>query len=234
MIEIDNFKKEYLALVKRMTDATFQLLVAGQSKEAVISILASQNFVNTIKSDKQFKASFDQLDAMHVKALKDIKQFADISPSTLQALTMANKNVFMEKLSQDISTAIQGNLVNGVLGGLDKSAMIRSIEAELRPDQIDTLVTTAINNYTASVNAIMADQMPDNTSYVYVGPTDKKTRDVCLQIMSAGPMTQKEIEKRFPGAFLGRGGYNCRHQWNVYSTSNVMHDPKQAKALLNA
>ena len=234
MKEVDAFKKEYLALVRRMTDATMQLLIAGQSKEQVLAILASQDFLNTIKSDKQFQSSFDRLSAMHVKALKDIKKFADVDPSALQALTEVNKSVFMTKLSQDIATAVQGNLVNGVLGGLNKNDIIKGIEAELRPDQIDTLVTTAMSNYTAAVNSLMAEQMPDNTTYVYAGPTDDKTRDVCLELMTEGPMTQKEINDRFPGRWIGRGGFNCRHQWNIYTATNVMHNPKQAERLLDA
>ncbi len=233
MNELDKFKKQYLALVKRMTDATYQLVLAGQSKDQILRILASNDFKQTIMNDKEFQKSFDALDAMHVKALKNMKKFADISPSTLQALTMVNKSVFMDKLATDIASTLKGNLTSGILGGLSKSDIIKGIEANLRPDQIDTLVTTALSNYTASVNALMADQMPDNTNYVYVGPTDKKTRDVCLEIMSAGPMTQKQIEERFPSAFIERGGFNCRHQWNMYTKTVQMHDPKGAKALLN-
>ena len=232
MRELDQFKKEYASLVRRMTDAAFQLLQAGQSREAVLLILASNDFKSTIKNDKAFKQSFDQLDGMHVKALRKMQRFADIQPSTLQALTLINKSVFMDKLSDDIANAIKGNLANGILGGLSKEEMIANIELDMRPDQIDTLVTTALSNYTASVNAVMADQMPNNTGYVYVGPVDKKTRQICLDIMAAGPMTQKQIDERFPGAFISRGGYNCRHQWNIYSGSNVMHDPAAAKDFL--
>ena len=233
MNTLDQFKKEYLALVKRMTDATYQLVLAGQSKDQILRILASNDFKQTIMSDKQFKSSFDKLDAMHIKALKDMKRFADISPSTLQALTMVNKSVFIDKLATDIASTLKGNLTSGILGGLSKNDIIKGIQADLRPDQIGTLVTTALSNYTASVNAIMADQMPDNTSYVYIGPADKKTRDVCLEMMSAGPMTQKQISDRYPGAFIERGGFNCRHQWTIYSANVQMHDPKGAKALLS-
>ena len=106
MNELDKFKKQYLALVKRMTDATYQLVLAGQSKDQILRILASNDFKQTIMNDKEFQKSFDELDAMHVKALKNMKKFADISPSTLQALTMVNKSVFMDKLATDIASTL--------------------------------------------------------------------------------------------------------------------------------
>ena len=118
MNELDKFKKQYLALVKRMTDATYQLVLAGQSKDQILRILASNDFKQTIMNDKEFQKSFDELDAMHVKALKNMKKFADISPSTLQALTMVNKSVFMDKLATDIASTLKGNLTSGILGGL--------------------------------------------------------------------------------------------------------------------
>ena len=233
MKEIDQFKREYQALVKRMTDATYQLVQSGLNKDQVLRILASNDFKQTILNDKSFKASYDQLDAAYIKSLKQMKQFADIGPETLNALTQVNKSVFFEKLATDIASTMQGELTNGILGGLGKNDIINNIEASLRPDQIETLVTTGLNNYTASVNALMADQMPDKTMYVYTGPVDKKTRDLCLDIMSAGPMTQKQISERFPGSFIERGGFNCRHQWSIYTTTTQMFNPKQAKALLN-
>ena len=127
MNELDKFKKQYLALVKRMTDATYQLVLAGQSKDQILRILASNDFKQTIMNDKEFQKSFDELDAMHVKALKNMKKFADISPSTLQALTMVNKSVFMDKLATDIASTLKGNLTSGILGGLSKSDIIKGI-----------------------------------------------------------------------------------------------------------
>ena len=34
-------------------------------------------------------------------------------------------------------------------------------------------------------------------------------------MVSFGPMTKKQIEANFPGAFADRGGPNCRGYWDI-------------------
>ena len=101
--------------------------------------------------------------------------------------------------------------------------------AKLRPDQVETLVTTALSNYTASINSLMADKLPKNVSYVYTGPVDKKTRPICLQLMSSGQLTRSQINGIVSNGFIERGGYNCRHQWRLFTKQTQMFDPKGAK-----
>lgn len=231
MPELSQFQKDYQALVRLMTDNVFQLIEAGRNKEEIILILSRTDFKKTILSNPEFSRSLNNLDGLYVKALKDIEQFADITPSTLKALAQVNKATFINKLADDIAFAVKGNLTSGILGGLEKDAIISSITADLRPDQVETLVTTALSTYTASVNVLMADKLPKNTAYIYRGPIDKKTRDVCLRFAASGELTRKEIEDILPGAFLDRGGYNCRHQWVPAVKDQALYFPKEAKVL---
>jgi len=226
------FNTEYAALVNRITDSVMQLVQMGRSKEEILSIIAARDFKNMILKDKQFRSSYDDLNVMYLKALKGMNKFADITPEALAAMTRANQSTFVNKLTEDIASTLKGNLTNGILGGLNKEELIENINADLRPDQIETLVTTAINNYTAGLNSLMADQLPDKASYVYTGPTDKRTRSLCLKLMSAGPMTQKEIKDRFPGTWIARGGFNCRHQWQPFTRDVQFYDPSKASSLI--
>lgn len=228
MPELDQFQKDYLSLIDKLTDRVMQLIFAGQSKEEILQIISQRDFKQIILNDPKFKSSFTNLNIMYLRALKDMDKFADISPETLQALTKINQATFFEDLSEKIAVSLKKNITSGVLGGLTKEEIIAGIASDLRPDQIETLVTTALNTYTASINAIMADQLPAQTAFVYRGPVDEKTRPICLELMAAGEMTQEEIQKRFPGAFISRGGYNCRHQWAISKARNVMHSPQQA------
>ena len=229
MSELDKFKKQYLALVSRLTDQVFQLIKAGQTKDQILNILSQRDFKKVIFADKQFKNSYDDLNLLYSRALRNMDKFADISQDTLLAITKVNQSTFFDKMAIDIATSIKGNITSGILGGLTKDDIIKGIEADLRPDQIDTLVTTALSNYSASITSLMADQLPTNVSYVYSGPVDKKTRPLCLQFMSSGKMTREQIESVAFNAFIERGGFNCRHQWRLYTKQVQMFNPKGAK-----
>jgi len=229
MPELDQFQKDYSVLVKKITDQVFQLIKAGQSKEEILDLISQRDFKKVILSDPEFKQSYNNLNKLYTKALKNIDKFADISPQALLAITKVNQSTFFDKMAIDIATALKGNITNGILGGLSQQQIIKNIEVELRPDQIETLVTTALNNYSASINSLMADQLPANVAYVYTGPVDKKTRPICLQFMSSGQLTREQIEDIKPSGFIERGGYNCRHQWRLFTKQVQMFNPAAAK-----
>ena len=230
-MSIDNLKNQYLILAEKLTDQVFQLLQAGQDKEQILQILSQDDFKRIVLNDNDFKKSFDDLNKLYLKTLQDMDKYADITEETLLALTNANQSIFMTKLANDVATSLQGNLVRGVLAGLSKQDIMRGMNVDLRPDQIETLVTTALNNYSASINSIMADKLPENTTYVYRGPIDAKTRDICLEFAARSPLTRKEIEAIEPGSFLNRGGFNCRHQWTPQVRDTAFFFPDKAKSL---
>jgi hypothetical protein len=229
MSELVKFKKEYLLMVSRMTDQVFQLIKAGQTKDQILELLSKKDFKKVILADKEFKNAYNALNGLYGKALKNMDKFADISPNTLLAITKMNQAEFFEGMAIKISTSLKGNLVSGILGGLSKSDIIKGVEASLRPDQIDTLVTTALSNYTASINSLMADKLPKSVAYVYTGPVDRKTRPICLQLMSSGQLTRSQINGIVSNGFIERGGFNCRHQWRLFTKQVQMFDPKGAK-----
>ena len=72
---------------------------------------------------------------------------------------------------------------------------------------------TTLNTYSASVGAVVARNDPPSRKYVYEGPQDERTRDECVEMGAAGALTRAQIEEQFPGGFVDRGGYACRHQW---------------------
>tara|TARA_R110002020_G_scaffold52794_4_gene148163 strand:+ start:1645 stop:2370 length:726 start_codon:yes stop_codon:yes gene_type:complete len=229
MSELVKFKKEYLLMVSRMTDQVFQLIKAGQTKDQILELLSKKDFKKVILADKEFKNAYNELNGLYGKALKNMDKFAEISPNTLLAITKMNQAEFFDKMAIDIATSLKGNMTSGILGGLSKDDIMKGVQADLRPDQIDTLVTTAISNYTASVNSLMADRLPKNVAYVYTGPVDKKTRPICLQLMSSGQLTRSQINGIVSNGFIERGGFNCRHQWRLLTKQTQMFDPKGAK-----
>ena len=79
MAELDKFKRQYLILVNRLTDQVFQLINAGQTKDQILAILGTRDFKKVIFADAEFKSSYNELNKLYAKALKNMDKFADIS-----------------------------------------------------------------------------------------------------------------------------------------------------------
>ena len=111
---------------------------------------------------------------------------------------------------------IKKEIVKGAIAGSTEKGIFDAIQqqAGLSGKQMETLVTTGLNDYSRSVSKVMIDQLSDKQQYRYVGAIDDRTRDVCLDMWGSGNLTKEQIESRFGASvFISGGGYNCRHQW---------------------
>ena len=136
-----------------------------------------------------------------------------------------------------LSAQMQQQIASGVFAGLTREQIIANIESvALSASQVETLITTSLNNYSRSVTTAMMEGEPNDTLYQYIGPIDGRTRDICLQMGSAGTATKSEIEKAFGSSVLYYGGgYNCRHKWqsvSEFGVSKNIYDPIKAQSLL--
>ena len=137
-----------------------------------------------------------------------------------------------------LATQIQQQVALGSFAGLTRADIIKNItDAALSSAQVETLVTTSLNNYSRSVTRTIMEDEPNDTLYQYIGPIDGRTRDICLQMGKSPPITESEIINEFgPSVLSFGGGYNCRHKWQSVSRIGVpksMFDPKKAKELLS-
>ena len=203
------------------------------------------------KSIDEFLLAIDQLDieqivrlkaqnivngytAAHTQILADMTLFGEITEDTLRALTNFSTSSFADSLGK-MSGVIKTEIVKGALGEATEQGILQAIQqqAGLSNAQMRTLVTTGLNDYSASVGKIMIDESPDNQKFRYVGAIDDKTRPFCLRVWEAGAMTKKEIKESFPtndqngDTFINRGGYNCRHQWLPVEASDESKDVRK-------
>jgi len=139
-----------------------------------------------------------------------------------------------------LSAQIQQQIILGVYSGLTASEIVASIgSATLTGNQVATVITTSLNNYSRSINLLMMNEAPANTLYQYVGPIDGRTRDICLFYGSVGPQTESEIRKLTNGGYSLSygGGYNCRHAWEevapITGVMKELYDPEKARRLLS-
>ena len=151
----------------------------------------------------------------HTMVLKDMDIIANITEETLRSLTNFSTSTFSEHLGQ-MGNIIKKEIVKGAIAGSTEKGIFAAIQqqAGLAGKQMETLVTTGLNDYSRSVSKVMIDQLSDKQQYRYVGAIDDRTRDVCLDMWGSGNLTKEQIESRFGASvFISGGGYNCRHQW---------------------
>jgi hypothetical protein len=141
----------------------------------------------------------------------------------------------------NMGAIIKKEVVNGIIAGSPTSTVLEAVRGQgaLSRRQLQTVIDTAMNEYSRSVTKIMIDKMPEDTKYVYIGALDEKTRPECLEMMAAGECTKKQIDafnKKFPNVnnvFVNGGGYNCRHKWEIALQDKFGHDPDGAKKIID-
>ena len=85
------------------------------------------------------------------------------------------------------------------------------MEKGFNKNKITTLVNTTFSNYRNAMNIVMAQKLPANTKWVYVGAYDNRTREACIEKIDFGAGTYKKIVSTFGD--MQNEVYNCRHTW---------------------
>ena len=139
-----------------------------------------------------------------------------------------------------LSAQMKQQIVLGAFSGLTAAEIVANIgTSTLTGNQVATMITTTLNNYSRSINLMMMNEAPRDTIYEYVGPIDGRTRDICLFYGSVGPLRRSEIEKLKDGSYSLSygGGYNCRHAWEerapVTPVMKELYDPRKSDSLLS-
>jgi hypothetical protein len=94
---------------------------------------------------------------------------------------------------------------------------LQDITRELADYQVNALVNTSMRTVSRATFAAGTQDLPDEAKYVYVGPLDDRTRDVCRNALQGQPddgYTKAEI-RGLDVDLINGGGWNCRHDWRV-------------------
>ena len=167
----------------------------------------------------------------HRQVLETTIGFENISGAVVTGLAQLNQEVFDDTLVNTIASHIRNEVVTGIQSGLTATQIIQSVtQSSISNAQIQTLVTTTLNDYSRTVTNEMMKVAPTNSKYVYIGPIDNKTRAECILYASEGALTLEEIEsKGWEGTLTKGGGFNCRHKWEIATDiGNTFHNKKEA------
>ena len=179
-------------------------------------LLALQELdMRTIVGDMMESAIVD-LEAAYASGLELIAPGGNLSDEVLQALIDIDTRVYVGKTgatADELQRLIARSTLTNASETLFSEELLRT---GLQPHQANALANDSMRKYQRSVRSIQAQQEPDDKLYIYEGPVDDRTRDDCMAMLEAGPLTYAEVEANFPGAFGSGGGFNCRHEWQPY------------------
>ena len=187
--------------------------------------------IETILKTKVQKAISVYAEA-HRKVLESTIAFADVEANVLSAYATLNEQLLENSILRNISGHIRTEVISGAKAGLNASQIAERVtNSSISNRQMQTVVNTTLNTYSRAVTNSMMDNAPDNTKYVYIGPVDDRTRDECLDMASAGELTESQILSQYGEAVLfDGGGMNCRHKWEIASEEGTgFNQPKEGK-----
>jgi hypothetical protein len=203
------------------------------TKDEFISLISTLDVDDYIFNQIGMQNDLNQYIASYEGVLLGMEPTGQVTEETLQALVRLDEATFRKQIST-MGEQIIDEAVKGIIGSKTEREIAQSmLGSVLRPDQAETLANTALNTFERNVTAQMTAFDPEDATYVYQGPIDEKTRDICLKMMASGSMTRDEIDSQYPGAFVDGGGYNCRHRFaRETSVSRKLTDPQQAEKFI--
>ena len=223
------------ALQKAQAQMVEDILDLKQSltRDEFISLISTLDVDDYIFNQIGMQNDLNQYIASYEGVLLGMEATGQVTEETLQALVRLDEATFRKQIST-MGEQIIDEAVKGIIGNKTEREIAQSmLGSVLRPDQAETLANTALNTFERNVTAQMTAFDPEDATYVYQGPIDEKTRDICLKMMATGSMTRDEIDSQYPGAFVDGGGFNCRHRWaRETSVSKKLTDPQQAEKFI--
>ena len=154
--------------------------------------------------------------ASHTGMLESIEGFADVAEETIQTLINYNTETLLSQLD-NMAQIIKKEVVKGIISGTPIETVLGAVRGQgsLSQPQLQTLINTAMNEYSRSVTKVMMDKMPSETKYI-----------------SEGEVTLAHIEENYGASLSDGGGYNCRHKWEISTQKKFDHNPKKAEQLM--
>ncbi len=164
--------------------------------------------------------------------------FAPITEATLQALLTQSEQYLAGEIS-GMANAIKQEVIAGILNNRTSEQILDMVGKKGYGADVGMkrIINDGLNNYSRAVSRMMMDEAEDNTKYIYIGPADEKTRDFCLNAISAGELTLAQIKSsQFADSLTEGGGINCRHGWEPVSRDvrSQFYRKEEAEVLLDA
>ena len=215
-----NYTDELEKIAEEMSDRVIQAysevtnglmeLTEGKSAQEAAAILNEANVENLMAV--KLAAVYLTFDKGVIAMLENTFSSVTLSESVLQGLLSDAKGYLSQTFINGTTSGMRQEIISGIVSGLEPSQVIANMKA-LGYDEthLQTIVQSGYNQYSNSITNIMADELPDNAMFVYIGAYDEKTRPACEEKILSSPASKKDILSKHGN--LNNEVWNCRHKW---------------------
>ena len=111
---------------------------------------------------------------------------------------------------------------------------------------LEAKLINTVNNYSRTNSKAIIDEAEKaggaaaGFKYIYIGPVDERTIDICMEMAAAGETSLEEIKGfGWEDSLREGGGFNCRHNWEIsagggYKKEAQFNFEEEAKKQLKA
>ena len=187
-------------------------LVKGKSASESLEILSGINLDKAY--ELKLAKAFTAYEAGVVEILRNTYTTTTLPESSIRALLNNTKKTVMDNMKVVSSTTMTG-IIDGIATNKSVEQTLETIKGQIPNTEV--VVNTAYNQFNITLTTMLADELPANTKWIYIGANDSKTRQQCKNKIGAGALTKKQILNQFGD--MNNEIWNCRHKWEQMSSS---------------
>jgi len=199
--------------------ATYELvqylsgLVKGKTSAEALEILSGINLETAL--ELKLAKAFTAYDAGVVEFLRSTYTTTTLPESTIRLLLGMTKNNISANVTKHLSSVTMQNIIDGIATNKTAAETVATISEQIPNPKL--VVNTAYNQFSNSLTTMLAEELPENTKWIYIGANDSKTRPECKEKIGVGALTRKQIINQFGD--MNNELYRCRHKWEQMGKS---------------
>jgi hypothetical protein len=214
---VESFSRSWNRLSLRIQKELTRLFQAGEITNEIIqhtfdsfgfSELAEETVSQYSKVMKFSKEIAKESGYSFILTDENIQAFDQLAEANMQRLLDSSRAAISDLRRFSIESLLEGRTPGQIISGFSEI-----FEGTRR--RLETEIYTAIRSMGASLDLTLA-KNAGIEKYIYLGPADDKTREVCLETLDDERQetgwTLEEINTS-ETPFIDRGGWNCRHRW---------------------
>ena len=184
-------------------------LVKGKSASQSLEILSGINLEKAY--ELKLAKAFTAYEAGIVEFLRNTYTTTSLSENSIRALLNTTKRSVMANMGVISPVTMQG-VIEGIATGRTVEDTLLLIKEQIPNPEL--VVNTAYSQFSNSLTTMLADELPENTKWIYIGANDAKTRERCREKIAysgSSGKTQQQILNRFGD--MNNEIWRCRHRW---------------------
>lgn len=213
----ERFGKAWTKILELVSSMYGRFEASKLPREQILKELVDLDMKTLLFEDFKLNGELGVITNNYINTLKSMKAFAHVPEETIRTLVKMDVSFFNAKIGEQ-AEIMKRLMVESIIGRQSEAAFAQTlIETGMSEMTANQIVNDSLRKFSRTITREMANNAPPEKLFIYDGPVDDRTSDICLEISAAGPMTMLDIDSRFGAASLSGGHYNCRHEFVPYT-----------------